>query len=250
MTAMAHDVQTESGPAISRVDWAPVPRVNLLPAEILEARRFRRMQGLLGAAVTLTLALAVLAVWWSQRAVSDAEEELAAVQARTTELQKQEQEYADVPKTIAEVEAAQEARAYVMANDILWHRYLGDLMSRKPDDVTFDSVTLTVSPPAAATDTAATAQTEAAAAENPLIEPGIGTVTLEGDADSYHDVAAWLDFLSALDGFGTSTLASADAGESTGTTEETGVTYSSGVAITAEALSHRYDAEQEGTEGS
>jgi Tfp pilus assembly protein PilN len=250
MTAMAHDVQTESGPAISRVDWAPVPRVNLLPAEILEARRFRRMQGLLGAAVTLTLALAVLAVWWSQRAVSDAEEELAAVQARTAELQKQEQEYADVPKTIAEVEAAQEARAYVMANDILWNRYLGDLMSRKPDDVTFDSVTLTVSAPVAVTDSAGgAAPGGAAAAENPLVEGGIGTVTMEGDAETYHDVAAWLDFLSELDGFGTSTLSTAVASEGTGG-ETDGVTYNSGVAITEPALSRRYDLDQEGTEGS
>jgi hypothetical protein len=65
----------------TRVDWAPVPRVNLLPPEILESRRFARTQRLLGGAVAGTVLLAGAGVLWAQLQVGSAQEALQETQA-------------------------------------------------------------------------------------------------------------------------------------------------------------------------
>jgi hypothetical protein len=53
------ELAAEPGPpAPIRIPWAPVPKVNLLPIEIVEKRRFRRTQVLLGLAVLGVVLLA------------------------------------------------------------------------------------------------------------------------------------------------------------------------------------------------
>jgi Tfp pilus assembly protein PilN len=224
---------TPQVPSVTRVEWAPIARVNLLPREISERRRFRRVQQGLALVVVVTLCGAGAAVWWSEREVTDAQRELDTVQARTADLQRQKDAFADVPKTTAQVRAAEEARATAMANDIPWYRYLGDLSSAAPDDVSFTTVTMTVPGVASAAQGAAVQ-----GASNDPFAPtnGLGAVTIEGISGDYPDVAQWMDNLDDVAGLDVSTLANATAKE-----DGSGISFSSGITVTQDALSHRYD---------
>jgi Tfp pilus assembly protein PilN len=238
MTAAATEQLEAEGPVVSRVDWAPVPRVNLLPREILENRRFRNVQVLLALVVVLTLALAGAAFWRSDRAVGDARESLEAVQAQTVALEAKQRSYAAVPQTLAELEYARTARETVMTNDVAWYRYLSDLADAAPTDVAFQSITLKVPAPGAAGAAPATPATQSATADPFLPAGALGTVTVTGISGTYPKVAAWMDALDKIAGLDVSTLANATRATDP---EDTDVTFSSGITVTDEALSHRFD---------
>jgi Tfp pilus assembly protein PilN len=232
MTATAsEEVEGVEAPAVSRVEWAPVARVNLLPKEIGERRRFRRVQQGLALVVVLTVCGAGAAVWWSQRQVSNAQTELETVQARTADLQKQRDSFAEVPRVTAQVNAAEVARETAMKNDVPWYRYMTDLKAAAPADVSFTSFTFNVPGSAA---TAAAAQ---AAAADPLAPTnGVGAVTLDGISGEYPDIARWMLSLDEVAGLDVSTLANAQTKE-----DRSAVVFSSGITVTDQALSHRYD---------
>ena len=58
-------------PAPVRISWAPIARVNLLPIEIIESRRFRRTQLALAGTVVGALVLAGAGTFLAQRSVAD-----------------------------------------------------------------------------------------------------------------------------------------------------------------------------------
>lgn len=211
-----------------------IPRVNLLPPEIFEARRFRRTQGILGACVVATL-MAVGGVYYlSQQRADAAGEELSTAQARTAVLQAEQAEYAEVPQVLAQVESAQLARETAMSTDVLWYRYLNDLALSYPAEVWLGNVTATVAGPAGTTGAAAVP----VAGADPLATPGIGTVTFTGTALDHPAVATWLDVLGGTPGFADPTFSSSQKTEIDGTDV---VEFTSQVVITAEALSERYN---------
>ena len=243
MTAPATEELEAEGPVVSRVDWAPAPRVNLLPREILENRRFRKVKAGLALVVVLTLVLAGAAFWWSDREVAEAEEARDAAQAQTSLLQARQRSYAAVPQTLAALDYAQTVRETVMTNDVAWYRYLSDLADAAPTDVSFDSLTLSVpraSESAAAAGGAGAGAAGAAADQSadPFQPAGaLGSVAVQGISGTYPKVAAWLDAIDKIAGLDVSTLDSASRGSET----DTSVTFSSGITVTDEALSHRYD---------
>jgi Tfp pilus assembly protein PilN len=217
-----NDTKTAPGaPASARISWAPIPRVNLLPIEIIEGRRFRRTQGLLGATVVGVLVLAGAGTYVAQRGVAAADEQLVAAQARVSTQQAEKARFASVPKVIAEVDAANTARVLALGADVLWYRYLNDLDGARPNGVKLSGMTLALS------------AGPAAAGADPLTQAGIGTVTLEGTATRYGQVASWLEELNKITGLGSSSLTNAAKDEDV-------VTFSSGVVLTADALSGRY----------
>ena len=237
MTAPATEQLEAEGPVVSRVDWAPVPRVNLLPREILENRRFRNVQVLLAFAVVLTLALAGAAFWWSDRDVAEARDALDAAQAQTVALQAKQRDYAAVPETLAALDYAQLARETVMTNDVAWYGYLSDLADAAPAGVAFESLTLKVPGPAAG-GAAASTPAAASSAEDPFLPAGaLGTVSVQGISGTYPRVAAWMEALDKIAGLEVSTLDSATRQSQA----NTGITFSSGITLTGDALSHRYD---------
>jgi len=236
MTATAsEEVEgVEAAPAVSRVEWAPFARVNLLPKEIGERRRFRRVQQGLAVVVVATVCGAGAAVWWSQRQVDEAQTELDAAQARTVTLQAKRAEFAEVPAMTAQVRSAEDARATAMANDVPWYRYLTDLTSAAPEGVAFTTLTFTV-PGAAAGAQAAAGGTPASTTADPFAPAnGLGSVTIDGISGEYPEVAQWLLAVDKVAGLDVSTLANA-------TTDGDEVTFSSGITVTDDARSHRYD---------
>jgi Tfp pilus assembly protein PilN len=237
MTApVTEQLDEVEGPSVTRVEWAPVARVNLLPREIAEGRRFRHVQRGLAAVVLLVLCAAGAAYWWSEQKVTEARDSLEAVQAETVRLQARQRSFAEVPTTLAALEAAEGARADVMTNDVLWHRYLTDIRDAAPDGVTFEALSFKVNGPVLDQQAAAaTPGTEQNA--NPFAPAGaVGSVSIQGISGSYPEVADWMDAIEEVNGLEVTVLESA-----TGSTEGDSVSFSGSITITADALSHRYD---------
>jgi hypothetical protein len=211
-------------PGPIRIAWATVPRVNLLPIEIVEARRFRRVQLVLGVTVVSTLLIAGGGTYLAQRATNKAHDRLHASQTQVTRLQSEENRYAAVPLVIAEVDAANTARTLALGSDVLWYRYLNDVDDARPANVELSALSVTMNNAAAV----------AAPSSNPLSNVGIGTITATGTAQKYKDVANWLDAVEKITGLSSSALSS--AAEADGK-----LTFSSGAIVDSDALSGRYD---------
>lgn len=218
-----------------------VARVNLLPSEIEEARRLRRTQAGLAAGLGV-LVLAIGGVYALQvQDKNDAATALSATQAETTRLQAEQAKYADVPRTIAAIDAAEAARSTAMTNDVEWFRTLNNFSLTLPNNVWFTNLTLALQEATpAATGTAASTATAPATTPADSSAP-IGLLTVEGIAMTHPDVATWLDVLGRQPGM-------ADAYFSNSTRAKIGtkpvVNFTSTSTITADALSHRYDRKQ------
>jgi Tfp pilus assembly protein PilN len=212
-----------------RVDWAPVPRVNLLPPEIVAGRRFRRVQRLLGAAVLGTVAVAGFGLAWAWHEVSLAQADLDVSRARTAQLHTEEAKYADVPRLLAQVEQAKQAREQALGRDVAWYRFFDDLAAATPQSVSLSNVSVALDATGSA----------AAPGADPLTPSGLGTVTFAGAGDRFPDVATWLDSVATIAGLDGSTLTSAT--RAAGGSQDGPVTFSSKIVIAETALSHRYD---------
>jgi Tfp pilus assembly protein PilN len=231
---MSMTVEAPTGRAVTsgRVDWAMVPRVNLLPPEILAARRFRRTQLMLACVLAGTVLVAGAVTAWAAHDVSAARDDLQTVTARTAALHAQEQRYAEVPKVLAQVDAATAARQVALGEDVLWYRFLDDLAVATPRNVWLGSVTVSQSTGVVAT------------TSDPLTPPARGTVTFSGSALHFPDVASWLTQVGAVHGLDASRLQTAARGAdvSGAAAGKAGtVTFTSTIVITSDALSHRYD---------
>jgi Tfp pilus assembly protein PilN len=208
-----------------------VPRVNLLPQEIIDGRRFRGVQRLLAGVVVVVVALCAGATLWARSGVTSAQNALQITRNQTRDLQQQQTRYAEVPKVNAELELARAARERALGADVLWYRFLTDLAVNTPEGTVLSSVTVTMTGATTAVTTGA----------DPLSAAGLGTVKVSGQARRFTDVAAWLDAAGKVNGLTSTQLQSAarSGGDSAGA--ESKVTYAGSAVVTTTALSHRYD---------
>jgi Tfp pilus assembly protein PilN len=228
MTEQLTEEHTETAvpaPGPVRIPWATVPRVNLLPIEILEARRFTRTKIALGGVVLGAIAVAGAGVLWAQQGVNDANDQLATSESRVSTLQVEQTRYAAVPQVTAQLDAANAARKLAMSTDVLWYRYLNDIRGAQPTDVKLDSLALSL--------TASTKSTD------PLSVAGIGTVQTSGTAREYTQVSAWLEALNKLNGTSSSSLSSATEASDPADPAKA-VTFTVGAVLTSDAFSNRY----------
>ncbi|MFV0460063.1 MAG: hypothetical protein ACK5MT_14960 [Actinomycetales bacterium] len=211
-----------------------MPRVNLMPPEIAQEARFRRTRGMLIGATGLVL-LGCLGGWaLASHSVTTAERELAAEQATATALADEEAEFAEVPKVLSQIEATKNARAQGMAADIVWYTQLNDIAVEYPEGFVFDRLAMTL-------------VADTADGTNPLAEPSIGTIDVEGRArnhlnpgSGYVTTARWLEAMSAHPGFVNPYYSEADALSDT-QLDENVVKVTSSVDFTNDILSHRFD---------
>jgi Tfp pilus assembly protein PilN len=205
-----------------------LPRVNLLPPEIVEQRRFRRVQaglaGALVAALALVGGLYVLATADRARQA----EQLRAVQAETAVLQARQAEYAEVPQVFARVAAAEAQLTQAMGQEVRWSFFLDDLSRSVPDDLWMTKMIMLQTVDAAE---------PSVPSVNPASLPGVGTVTFEGTAFEHVDVSAWLDMLARQSGYADPFVTKSEE-DIIGDDEV--VNFVTSVTVTAEALEGRY----------
>jgi Tfp pilus assembly protein PilN len=205
-----------------------LPRVNLLPPEVHQARKLRKLQVGLGAGVAIVAVILGGLYVMESKDASTAADQLTAVQAQTTTLNAQKAQYADVPRTLGQIEAAEDARQSAMGNDVAWYRYLNDLTYITPKNVWLDGLTVSFAPSSSAS----------TAAAGSVTTPGVASVTFTGHGAKHNDVAAWLDSIAKekgwTDAYFTNSKINSISSHKT-------VDFASSVTVTAKALSHRYD---------
>ena len=205
---------------------ATLPRVNLLPPEIEQARQFRRVQFGLGAAVLASVVVAGALFVAANADVGKAQDDLDANEARATQLQSNVAEYAAVPLVFGQVEAARAQLGQAMGQEVRWSYFLNDLSLKIPRHVWLDSMTVT----------------STTAVASPTVDQyaavGIATVAFEGHGYRHNDVAAWLNSLARQKGY-TQPYFSDSTVDPRGT-DDHAVKFSSTVTVTDDALSNRY----------
>jgi Tfp pilus assembly protein PilN len=209
-----------------------MPRVNLLPAEIAAAAKFRRFQLAMGGALLGAVAIVGALYVHGQSSVKSAQDELDTAKSQQVTLQNTLNSLQSVQDVYTQVAAKQAMLSQAMGQEVRWSRYLADLSLRVPDKVWLTTVT------ASQTNTGLT-EAPAATTTTPGVTQGIGAITFAGVAFSHDDVAAWLDMLGKERGF-------ADPYFSNSTEAQIGprtvVDYTSSVVVTDEAKSNRYTA--------
>jgi Tfp pilus assembly protein PilN len=171
---------------------APV-RVNLLPPQIEERRRLRRVQTWLAGAAVLVLAIIGLLYWQASASASNAAEELRTAQAEQARLNRQAAQYAEVPAVLAQVDAARKQLATVKSDEVHWSTYLTDLSLRVPSNIWLTQMQVSQAY------SGGTGAPTGATSNDPLAPTDtIGTITYTGYALTQRDVATWLDALSRL----------------------------------------------------
>ena len=208
---------------------ATLPRVNLLPPEVEERQRFRRVQIGLGLAVVGAVAVVGALALLANGQVADAQAELDAETARTSTLEAQVATYAEVPLVYSQVEAGKAQLSLAMGQEVRWSYFLNDLSLQTPSKVWLTSMTVT--------QTVDGAVDPLAAASTGYLVQGVGSVTFEGRGLAHNDVAAWLDALAKQKGL-TQPYFTSSKEELIGV--EKVVTFSSQAAVTEDAFSGRY----------
>ena len=201
-----------------------LPRVNLLPPEIGEAVRFRRIQMGLGGGVLAALGTVTLLYVLAVGSVNDATTELQAATATGTQLQAENAKYAEVTAVYAQAAAAEAMLTQAMGEEIRYSQFLNDLSMTVPEKVWLKNVTFTqVAVPPALGST----------------EPGLGTVTFAGVGHSHEDVAVWLESLAKQRGYKDPYFSSSTE---VLLAERKAVDFASTVTLTSDALSEQYTA--------
>ncbi len=217
---------------------AGLPRVNLLPPEIEEQRRFRQVQLGLGAGVLAAAGVVGGLLLLASAQASDAQDDLDAAKAQNVTLQARANTFAEVPLVYAQVEAAEAQLSEAMGKEVRWSYFLNDLSLATPNKVWLETMTVTQ------TVDAAVAAPVTTTAPTDLLEAGIGTVQFTGKGYKHNDVAAWLDALAKQKGL-TQPYFTNSTAETIGT--ERAVSFASQATITEEALSGRFTQQKAGS---
>ncbi len=201
---------------------AVLPRVNLLPPEIEERRRFRRIQYGLGAGVLAAVGVVAMVYLAAAGSVDAANEELTAAQAENSRLQAESATYKDVTAVYAKAAAAQAMLTQALSDEVRYSRFLNDLSLTVPENVWVKNLTFAQAAVPAAVGAA---------------QPGVGTVTVTGVGFSHDDVAVWLESLAGQKGYANPYF-SASTEALVGTKKV--VNFTSTATLTSDALSGRY----------
>lgn len=211
--------------AATGVRTGALPKVNLLPVEISEGARFRNLQAALALVVFLAIGIVGVLSYLASGEVSDAQQQVDAAQAQTTDLQGQVASYVSVPKLYAQVALANAQLAQAMGQEVRYSFVLRDLSLSIPSSIYLD--TLTMTQPVDAPDSVRGAWGGT----------GITSVTFHGTAPTLNDVAAWLDSLTKSKYYSDPYVTAAIRADVKATTP---FAFDSSVIITPRALTHRY----------
>lgn len=210
---------------------ARLPRVNLLPPEIAEGQKLRKVQLGLGVAVLGSAAVMGVLFVSASHSVTSAQTSLDTANATTTDLQAKISRLGDVTAKQAKLQAAQAQLTSAMGDEVRYSFLLKDLSLSVPSNVWLKSLNFTA---------ASTTPTSAAAA---AATPSVARLTVNGVGYSHDDVALWLEALAGQQNAkGQKTYANPYFTNSTETLigQRTTVNFSSTADLTVSALSGRY----------
>jgi Tfp pilus assembly protein PilN len=194
----------EQSAAVARALRIPQIAADLLPLEIVDARRDRRVRRMVLAA--LAAFVAVLAAWYAltNYQTGQARDALTSAEDAGQAVQRQQRAFAEVVSIQAESRVTREQLASLFATDLRWTRLLGAVESAAPDGVVLTGVSTTITQSSAATGGVA-----AVTLPNTTGDKLVGTVAVSGVALTKPQVAAYLDALGKVKGLGNPILGGA-----------------------------------------
>lgn len=221
--------------------WSSMPGwgivADLLPPEILAARRVRvlrkRIITALVAVVVLCIAGYGYAFWQAHKASTALESE----QAATAQLQQQQRRYAEVVKIQGSIAAVGKQVGTLLANDVDFEALLNSVTAHAPAGVSLSQLSVTLDAVTSKSTTGGVAV--GGAVLDTSGRKHIGSILLTGQASDLAQVAAYVDRLTATPGlvgvFPTSQQVTGKA-----------VQFTLQIVPTDQLLSHRYDATKTG----
>jgi hypothetical protein len=213
--------------------WSAMPGwgivANLLPPEVIQARRVRVLRRMVIAAMVVIVVLSTFIYGYAFWGSLGAGKALAVEEARTSQLQTEQRRYDGLTKIQGSVAEVQSQVATLLGSDIAFPGLIKNVLAQLPVGASVSqlSVDLTLS----------TTQRAASADNSPLDNAGrahIGTILLSGKATKLVDVSTFMDRLKKIPGI----LAPYPTSNQM---TPTGATYSVLITITEDLLSHRFD---------
>jgi Tfp pilus assembly protein PilN len=223
--------------AVEQRSAAAFPRVNLMPAIVAAEARAHRAKMLLVvgtvASVVVVGGLYVLAAG----TVAESQERLDAAQATSARLATEKAKYSDVPKVEAEVAGAVAQQYTALGGEVRWSFLLNNLALTLPSGTSLVSLNGSVSdvPPDPGAGGTAGGSNQV---QSVMANPGIGSISYQGEAVGYAQVANFLDSQAKQKTLVDPYLSSVTAPTDTTTKA---MSFASSATVTALALSHRYD---------
>jgi len=216
--------------------WSTMPGwgivANLIPPEVLQARRVRAVRKLVAYALGVVVLLACLGYGFAWYRSQQAADTLAAEQSRTSQLLAQQKRYADVTLLQGSVAGVRTELSQLLAGDVDVSALMASVLGQLPTGASVNQLAVTL-----------TAQGEQATAANLAAgsgaldttgRPHIGLISITGQALRVSDVSTLVDRLSTLPGF-------LDPYPTSNTTNDKGTLFTVQFSINDRLLSHRYD---------
>jgi hypothetical protein len=215
--------------------WNSMPgwdiAVDLIPPELVNARRLTVLRKLMAAGIIALLVLCAGGYYLATRDNASAAADLAAVQDQTAQLQAQGRQYSGVVSIQGSVSQVETQIAQVMSGDVDLAGLMGAVQNALPSTMTISQESITISIAAVAGGASATPS----GGLDTSGLPRIGTISLTGTGQTLNDLSDFVDRLSTVPGL-VDVLPISNTASETGTTQ-----YNLTIALTDELLSHRYD---------
>jgi hypothetical protein len=217
--------------------WSSMPgwgiAADLIPPELVKARRLKVLRKLLAAGIVALLAIGAGGQYLAARESASAAADLASAQERTAELQGVGLGYSDVVEIQGSVSQIKTQIAEVMSADVDLVALMGQLQSSLPTTMTIDREAIMISRAGVA---GAAAATPGSLDTSGL--PRIGTITISGTGQNIDDLSDYIDRLRVIPG-----LVDVIPVSNTGSATDTGLRtqYNITMGLTDVLLSHRFD---------
>ncbi|MET3564971.1 hypothetical protein ABIC47_000442 [Leifsonia sp. 563] len=167
------------------------PRVHLLPPEVLADRKAAVIRSRLLLGVVAVIALTVLGILGAGALAVSAQRDLAAEQATTQQLLKQQLQYVKVRAVQQQLDLIKTAQEVGASTEIAWTPYLQKVQATLPPNVTITGVAVDSSTPIELYP-----QSTAS-----LQGPRVATIVFTAQSPSLPEVPSWLIALKTLPGY-------------------------------------------------
>jgi type IV pilus assembly protein PilN len=204
---------------------------DLIPPELISARRLKALRKLLAAGVVALVAVCAAGFYLAARENAAAAADLASVEEQTAQLEEVGRGYSDVVLIQGSVTQIQSQIAQVMGGDVDLAALMGALQSNLPTTMTIEAEAIVISSAGVA---GAAGATGSGLDTSGL--PRIGTITMSGTGQTLDDLADYIDRLRKVTGLVDVIPVSNTISES-----GTGTQYSITIGLTDPLLSHRFD---------
>jgi hypothetical protein len=216
--------------------WSTMPGwgivANLIPPEVLQARRVRAVRKVMAYALCVLILLAGAGysfAWYRSQQAADA---LSAEQSRTSQLLVQQKRYADVTLLQGSVAGVRTELSHLLAGDVDMSVLVASILTQLPAGATVSQLAVTMSAPGGKQATANLAS--GTGSLDTSGHPHIGLISITGQAARVSDVSTLVDRLSVLPGF-------IDPYPTSNTMNDKGTLYTVQFSVNDKLLSHRYD---------